>query len=70
MNNIRIMQVKDRFSNLVDNILFVLLLQMLITPIVTDESMQIYVHMLKDKVYIFVIMSSDDIIELNDIGVF
>ena len=70
MNDIRIMKVQNGLGQLVDDVLFVPFLQMFVIVIFSDEGMKIDVHMLKNKINIFILLGPDDVIDFDDILVF
>ena len=70
MNDVRVMQVQDRLCQLVDNKLFMFLLQMFVVAVLPNQSMQINVHMLKNEVNIFVILGPDCVVDADDVLMF
>ena len=52
MNDIRIVEVKNSFTNLIDDIFFMFLLEDIS---LTDNGMQVDVHVLKNQVYVNII---------------
>lgn len=70
MDKVGVMQVVYCFCDLVDNVLLVFFLQICGFSVLSNESMEIDIHMLEEKVDIFVISGSDGLLEIDDIAVF
>jgi hypothetical protein len=57
---------EQRFTDLINDVPFVLIMQ---NVALTDECMQIDVHMLKDQIDIDVVVGFHDAFECDDVGV-
>jgi hypothetical protein len=66
MDDIGVVQVEQCLAYLVDYIFFVLLVQDVAFP---DDREQVDVHMLEHEIDVGVIVSFDDLLQLDDIGV-
>lgn len=65
MQQIGTVQILDGFGNLVHDILLMLILE----DVFADDAVQVDVHELEHEIYVFVIVSFDDVYELDDVVV-
>lgn len=63
MDEVGLMQIIYRFGNLIDNKLFMFFLQLRWFSILSNQTMQIDVHMFEYQIYIFVIFGSDHLLQ-------
>ena len=69
MNQISMMQVKQRLSNLIYDILFVLLLQLSRFAVLPNQGVQVNIHMLENKVDVFIVFSTNHLLKRYDVVV-
>ena len=70
MDEVGIMQVVNGFCDLIDDILLVFFLKIRGFPILSDESMEIDIHVFEEQVDIFVVSGSNGLLKINDIAMF
>ena len=70
MDDVGIVQVQDGFGQLVDDVLFVLLLQVLVVAVLSDQAVQVDVHVLEDQVDVFVVGCADYLVQLDYVLLF
>lgn len=58
-------QIIDSFCHLVNNVLAMLLSE----DVLTDESMQVYIHVFEDQVNVLVVLSTDNLFQSYYVGV-
>ena len=70
MNNIGVMQKVNSAGYLIDNVLLMSELQVLVGSILSNQSVQIDVHMLEHQINVFIVACADDVFQNDDIGAF
>jgi hypothetical protein len=70
MNDVGVVKVQNGFCKLVNDVLFVSFLEVFVIAILSDKCMKVYIHVFEDKINVFVILGSDDVINFDDILVF
>ena len=61
MDEIGAVQILERFRNLIDDVLLVLLLQ----DVLANDAVQIDLHVLEDEVDVSIVLSSDDVVQFD-----
>lgn len=67
MDEVGVVKEIDGFGELIDDILFVPLLQIGRFAVFANERMEIYIHMFKDKVDVLIIFCTDRAFKANDV---
>lgn len=69
MDQARIMQEINGFGDLIDYVLFVTLLQIGALSVLTNECMEINIHMLKNQIDVLIVLSTNGLLQGYDITV-
>jgi hypothetical protein len=69
MDEVGVVEVEEGLGHLVDDVLFVPLLQLRVASVLADEGMQVDVHVLEDQVDVLVVAGPDYFLEPDDVGV-
>lgn len=69
MDDVGVMEVEDRLGQLVNDVLFMSLLQMLVIIILSYQRVQVDIHVLKHQINVLVVLCSDDVIQTDYIAV-